>query len=474
MTTVVIMPGGFHPFHAGHLALYNSAKRAFPDAEVFVAATNDTSERPFPFAVKEKLAKLAGVDPGHFVQVKSPFRANEITDHFDPDKDVMIFVRSEKDADKPPKAGGTKKDGSPAYLQPLLSAKRLEPFARHAYMAYLPTVEFGPGMTSATEIRQTWPGLDDTEKSDLVQNLYPRTQGNDRLTASVVEMLDTAIMGMTEATVVNDPQSGIMIRPDGGLGTYNEPSLVSNLARQLKETVAMLESGNYTGVEYVLYKAGVVQSKVQALARLQQFQDKQGNRPIARGREIDIGEDYVAEKTSQLQSSSAESPQQKQVRAALAKGLAKKSQMARAEYSSQPTKTTFFDPQGRYSDIMIGIDHIRPDGTVVVNVGDEGKEAGEVVKKIATLGGMPGIKVIQLEPGIKGAMLPQSQLDEKCWDTHRQVGMKKKGSRMVPDCVPKESNENLEEKWSEKYKSSINCANPKGFSQRAHCAGRKK
>ena len=32
----------------------------------------------------------------------------------------------------------------------------------------------------------------------------------------------------------------------------------------------------------------------------------------------------------------------------------------------------------------------------------------------------------------------------------------------------------IDEKWSQKYKSSINCANPKGFSQRAHCAGRKK
>jgi GNAT superfamily N-acetyltransferase len=30
------------------------------------------------------------------------------------------------------------------------------------------------------------------------------------------------------------------------------------------------------------------------------------------------------------------------------------------------------------------------------------------------------------------------------------------------------------EAWSEKYKRSINCNNPKGFSQRAHCAGRKK
>jgi len=32
----------------------------------------------------------------------------------------------------------------------------------------------------------------------------------------------------------------------------------------------------------------------------------------------------------------------------------------------------------------------------------------------------------------------------------------------------------LAEAWSQKYKSSINCSHPKGFSQRAHCAGKKK
>ena len=30
------------------------------------------------------------------------------------------------------------------------------------------------------------------------------------------------------------------------------------------------------------------------------------------------------------------------------------------------------------------------------------------------------------------------------------------------------------EKWSEKYKKSIDCNNPKGFSQRAHCQGKRK
>ena len=32
----------------------------------------------------------------------------------------------------------------------------------------------------------------------------------------------------------------------------------------------------------------------------------------------------------------------------------------------------------------------------------------------------------------------------------------------------------IDEKWSRKYKRSINCARPRGFSQKAHCAGRKK
>ena len=32
----------------------------------------------------------------------------------------------------------------------------------------------------------------------------------------------------------------------------------------------------------------------------------------------------------------------------------------------------------------------------------------------------------------------------------------------------------ITEKWSQKYKKSINCSNPKGFSQKAHCAGKKK
>lgn len=194
MSTVVILPGGFHPYHAGHFALYQSAKKAFPGADVYVAATNDMSERPFPFELKEKLAKLAGVEPGHFVQVKSPFQSKEITQHYDPNKDVLVFVRSEKDRNESPKPGGTKKDGTPAYFQPW-TGKNLQPFAKHAYFAYLPTVEFGPGITSATQIRKAWPTLDDRRKTALVMSLYPAAQKNPKLAQTVVGMFDQVMGG---------------------------------------------------------------------------------------------------------------------------------------------------------------------------------------------------------------------------------------------------------------------------------------
>jgi hypothetical protein len=342
MKKLVIVPGGFHPPHAGHMALYNAARETFPSADVFVAATADTSNRPFPFAVKKFLAQQAGVPGNRFIQVKSPFRAEEITQMYDPDDTVLIFVRSEKDADKQPQAGGVKRDGTPAYLQPF-KRNGLEPFRQHGYMAYLPTVQFGPGMTSATEIRAKWPGMEPEEKISLVQTLYPGTAGKKAAAGKIVAMLDE-IMGarieenmqgaqasllgapvgggastlnptptpmanaadrprkgvrmgveFDEATVINDPEAGIQIRPAGGMGTYDETTLVSNLARKFASMVDMVKNKNYSGLHHVLYRAGVVENMVRALAELEAFQKQQGRRPIARGREIDIT-DYLDER----------------------------------------------------------------------------------------------------------------------------------------------------------------------------------
>jgi len=60
-------------------------------------------------------------------------------------------------------------------------------------------------------------------------------------------------------------------------------------------------------------------------------------------------------------------------------------------------------------------------------------------------------------------------LEGRCWPGHKPVPGKKPFS--PGSCVKEEE---MEEDWSQKYKSSIDCDNPKGFSQKAHCAGKKK
>jgi len=65
----------------------------------------------------------------------------------------------------------------------------------------------------------------------------------------------------------------------------------------------------------------------------------------------------------------------------------------------------------------------------------------------------------------------KQRLDPKCWKGKHKEGTKIKGGVRVNNCVP---NESVEEDWSQKYKKSINCSHPKGFSQKAHCAGKKK
>ena len=38
-----------------------------------------------------------------------------------------------------------------------------------------------------------------------------------------------------------------------------------------------------------------------------------------------------------------------------------------------------------------------------------------------------------------------NEIEEACWDSYKQVGMKEKGGRMVPNCVKKEELDELEE-----------------------------
>jgi len=195
MKQLVIIPGGFHPFHKGHKSLYDAAKKVFPRADIYIAATTDTSTRPFPFDLKKKLAHLGGVPKEKFIEVKSPFQPREITQHYDPDDTVLIYVRSEKDRNTSPHPDKIKKNGEPSYLQSIHGLKKgeMQPLSKHGYMAYLPTTTFGSEMSSSTEIRNNWPKYNEKQKSQLIQHLYPITKRNGQLESNIVKIFDQVL-----------------------------------------------------------------------------------------------------------------------------------------------------------------------------------------------------------------------------------------------------------------------------------------
>ena len=234
MKQLVIIPGGFHPFHKGHKSLYDAALKAFPQADIYIAATADTSTRPFPFELKKKLAQLAGIPKERFVEVKSPFRPQEITKHYDPQNTALIYVRSEKDRDTSPQPDQTKKDGEPSYLQSIRGLKKseLQPLSTHGYMAYLPAITFGSAdMTSSTEIRNKWPEYSDEQKSELIQTLYPVATRNNRLEKKVIQLFDQ-VLGSEQLTenVNNETQS--------------KSSVMEALKPVLKDAVTEFKNGN--------------------------------------------------------------------------------------------------------------------------------------------------------------------------------------------------------------------------------------
>lgn len=173
---VVVYAGGFQPFHKGHLSSYQQAKQAFPEADFYVAASGDVKERPIPYQEKKFLATQAGVHPQDFpdIMVKSPLNPKEILSKYNPNEDVFVLVRSERDP-----MSYTKKDGSPGYYQPWKGVDDAQPFGKHGYVFVTHKEDFdinGQTVYSGTQVRDLYKNADDNTRQNIVKQLYPNSK----------------------------------------------------------------------------------------------------------------------------------------------------------------------------------------------------------------------------------------------------------------------------------------------------------
>ena len=179
MNYLVIYPGRFHPFHRGHKASYDWLVKKFGEGNVYIATSDvqNSKDSPFSYSDKVAMATRLGIPAGRVVQVKNPYRADEIVSSLSSEErqtTALIFAVSQKDTarfDFKPK-----KDGTPGYLQPLPeNLKELAPMSEHGYIAVTPTVSFrvrGVDADSASAVRKMYLAGNDADRAQIITDLY--------------------------------------------------------------------------------------------------------------------------------------------------------------------------------------------------------------------------------------------------------------------------------------------------------------
>ena len=309
MNKLIIYPGRFHPFHKGHFASYQYLTKEYGNDNVYIGTTNAQAPltSPFSFDEKRQMMELLGVPADKIVQVRNPYRSEEITGRVtDPTNTVLIYGLSEKDVGR---FSFTKKDGTPGYMQPYpRDEAQLKPMTEHAYVVLTPTVTFkvlGKDANSASQIRSAYATADDATRKQILKDLYgkvdPRIKEIFDAKMAVVEEISRMMTTLKES---RDPMDrnmrkvelalemerhlreleeadleGHMIAPDrivpaGGQGSWTPDSLKSNIVGEFLQLAQMIKNENYSGVYYSLFKNRAFQSKLDALIQHQESGQK--------------------------------------------------------------------------------------------------------------------------------------------------------------------------------------------------------
>lgn len=247
---IVVYGGGFQPFHQGHMSSYEQAKAAFPNAKFFVAASNDTKTRPIPFEAKKFLAEQAGVtDP--IIQVKQPVMPREILEGFDPELDILVLVRSERDP-----MAYTKKDGSPGYYQPWAGEKSAQAFGKNGYIFVTKKHDFhaaGQTVYSGSQVRQMYADADDAGKDSIIHDLYPHATQPEKIKQLFDQYLGGVKEDISEEDTVNILDKAAVDFYKNNVGTI-APGEVDDYAKQANDLLKKADSNIKSKVLDILKK----------------------------------------------------------------------------------------------------------------------------------------------------------------------------------------------------------------------------
>ena len=169
---IMIYPGRFQPMGKHHAGVYKELAKRFGEENTFIATTNKVAlpKSPLNFVEKLKVINKHGIK--NVVNVKNPYKAEEITKRFDPETTAVLFAVGDKDMrDDPRFRIGFKKNGQPSYFQKYSENEgNLKPYTEHGYLYVAPHISLdvpGYGEMSGTTLRRA---LANASKEDF-QNI---------------------------------------------------------------------------------------------------------------------------------------------------------------------------------------------------------------------------------------------------------------------------------------------------------------
>ena len=166
--TVVTYVGRFHPFHSGHNAVYQQLVKKFGKDSVYIG-TSDKVELPkSPFRFKEKVQimnTMFGIPKSKIVQVKNPYKPNEILSKFDEETTAFVTVVGEKDKSR-------LRMGPGRYFE-LYKGEISKPMKDGGYVFVSKTS--GPvAKVSGTMVRKGMSDSDENARKKFFNKIYPK------------------------------------------------------------------------------------------------------------------------------------------------------------------------------------------------------------------------------------------------------------------------------------------------------------
>ena len=157
---IAIYPGRFQPFGQHHAAAFKWLQKEFGAANAYIVTSNvvQPPKSPFSFKDKQDIIRHYGF-ADRLVQVKNPYKSEEILSKLNPKDTAVVFMVGAKDMAEDPRFKiGKKVSGGDSYFQDYKKNKSsLQGFDKHGYLVVAPHVHItipGYGEMSGTTLRK--------------------------------------------------------------------------------------------------------------------------------------------------------------------------------------------------------------------------------------------------------------------------------------------------------------------------------